>query len=311
MEPVFFDIYGFKISLKSDAFTLDEFKIKIDFSHFLVAATNDEHLTVKISKLGNIKFSGIKIGQTSMCEVRQVSYNRRQLVYRSQSTVLAVVNDFSKSKKREIEILAENSLVTDDILYFLINACVGEYIESNGFVRIHALSYRSAEKTGLLYGLPGAGKSTLALNLLKHPSVTVFSDEISVFDLSRKILLPYPIRISTPDSVASIPSSSKFTYFFNTKNLITVEPTQLAASARITDVYCLDQLQNFKISYMILITLGIGLIQMREYLIRPNNIPILSKILLNRLKFCFYIRTYKFQFLKRELPIEEKIKILL
>ena len=311
MSSLYFNVYEYKIIIESEEFNTNKLKINLDFDYFCSTKNLKNDLSIKIHKLHSFERKGFFIGKTFMCEVRQVTLNKRQLIYREKSTVLAVVNDISSGKKREVDIFALNQEIIDDILYFLINSCVGEYLDCSGLVRLHAFSYTSLNQTGLVYGPSGSGKSTLVISLLKHESVKIYSDEITIFDIKNKVLLPYPIRIATADLRTSGEVLTKFTYFFNVKNLIPIPKNRIAIKKALTHFYCLSYLKKPKIYYLFCIIVGFGLIQMWEYLLRINNPKSIYKILRNRIKLCIILNEYTLLTLNRTSSIEDKTSSLL
>jgi len=100
-----------------------------------------------------------------------------------------------------------------DILYeaaylFLLSQC-GEYLDSQGKHRVHALGV-SIEGKGVLVLLPmGGGKSTLAYDLLKHPEVKLLSDDSPLVDRAGN-LYAYPLRIGLlPGSEGEVPEHQR------------------------------------------------------------------------------------------------------
>ena len=306
-----FNIYGYCIKIMSTEFSLSELKVNDDFKLFSTTVEENPDVLIVIKKLTDLRLRGFRIGKTAMCEVRQLSLHCRQLVYRKHEKILALVNDSSVSKRRLIEINAADNAILDDVLYFLINSCCGEHLDKKGLMRIHALSYSSNDRCGVVYGFPGAGKSTVAIGLMKSSDVRIFSDEISIYDIENKVLLPFPIRIAVNDIYEKVGLATKFTYFFNTKYLVGLEKDKIATSRKLTHLHFLDWSRKPVLFYLISMLLGIGLIQMWEYFLRFNNIPTLFRITVNRLKLCRILFSYKPHFLDRNLSLEEKLKILL
>ncbi|MEQ1724027.1 MAG: hypothetical protein ABL930_12695, partial [Pseudobdellovibrio sp.] len=191
------NIYGYTVLIESDLFNCENLKAAIDFAHFTeINSSNEYHLRIYLYELKSKETGGLYLGKTKMCRVRQRSFNSRELEYIYNNHTIAIVNDSTSEKNRRLEIKAENTDVIDDILYFFLNSSAGEYLESHGMMRLHALSYKISDQGILVHGAPGYGKSTLALELIKNPLVEIFSDEITIINLKTKLIHPYPLRIA-------------------------------------------------------------------------------------------------------------------
>lgn len=296
MNKLYFDIYNYQIEIVSSEFALRHLKINTDFSFFAVSKNSATNLQVSLTELRPLVKEGIRIGTTRMCEVRQVGLRKRQLIYRKSGRTLAVVSDTTSSVVRKVEIQALNTEIIDDILYFLINACAGEFLDTHGIMRVHAFSF-FGECGGIVYGPSGSGKSTLALSFLNHSTVKIYSDEISLFSIRQKKLFPYPIRISADATLATASGIAKFNVYFGKKTLFVIPDGRvgpitpakllfiLKPNARVTAAAT----RKDKLKFAFEIIFGLGLIQMWEYLLRLDNIAVLFKIFLQRLKLAFYL----------------------
>lgn len=318
------DVYGYKVLIKSDLYNCDHLKAAIDFDHFRLNKSQlNYNLIISLQHLKNYQTSGLYIGKTKMCRVRQKSFNCRELEYIHNLQTLAIVNDDTSEKTRQLTINAINLDVIDDILYFFINSSVGEYLDYNGLMRLHALSYTLDGHANLIHGAPGFGKSTLAIELIKNADTKIFSDEISVFDLSKNLLQPYPMRIACSEMMSSELETQnvKFTYFFNKKYLTNIEKNKIASPAALQNIYLLintnssglckakaSLFQKVRLSYEIIF--GTGLIQMWEYFLRLNNPHIFCRILFNRIKLVFRIWNVQFYTVNRRFSLKEKLNSL-
>lgn len=320
-----FNIYGYKVLIQSELFISENLKAAIDFQHFNEQKNyNFYHLKIDLQSLDIPQTSGLYIGKTKMCRIRQKSFNCRQLEYIHNNKTIAVVDDDTSGKTRLLTIKAINLDVIDDILYFFLNSSAGEYLEYNGMMRLHALSFQISDGAALVHGAPGFGKSTLALELVKNPTIKLFSDEIALFNLRSKMIHPYPLRIASVESLSpETPAQNiKFVYFFNKKSLVNIEKNKIASPKPLQSIFQILNLasnaatrsemnleQKIKLSYEII--LGIGLIQMWEYLLRLNNLHIVLVILINRIKLIYYIMRVKSFSLNKNSSLESKINSLL
>jgi len=81
-----------------------------------------------------------------------------------------------------------------EITYLYLLSTVGEYLDRRGVHRVHALGI-SIEGRGILILLPsGGGKSTLALQLLREPDVSLLGEDTPLIDRAGMIL-PFPLRM--------------------------------------------------------------------------------------------------------------------
>lgn len=311
MNHLYFNIYEFQIEIKSSDLPLKNLKIIQEFSFFSVQTLLAPATQIKISNLPLFAKQGILIGKTRMCEVRQVSFGKRQMIYSYHGRVLAVVYDSSFGGRRQIEIQAHNVEAVDDILYFLINSLAGEHLDATGIMRIHAFSFAGPKKTPLVFGPSGSGKSSLALELLNHQDCHLFSDEITLVNLANLNLRPFPLQISSDSSGAESAGHGKFTYFFKSKAQVPVSKTQVAASGKLTDVYLLQPGVFKHLRFAVEIILGAGLPQMWEYMLRLNNFSTLLKIFKNRIRLLKYLRTLPIHDLNKMDSIAARFSALL
>ena len=289
-----FDVYGFKFQINSGDFDLNLLNIKKEFQFFAVDRLNNPaDLDVKLMKFTDRSHAGIHLFKTRMCSVYQLSFSKREYFYRTEDGNKAYLTDQFDSGKR-IGILNTDSLeLASDILYFYLNSTVGEYLDSIGLMRIHAFSYSINEETGLIYGRPGTGKSTIALKYLESSDAHIYSDEITLLNLKDKCLYPFPLRMATHDPVLDN-LDQKFNYFFKTKYLLEIPPERIAKKSELKSIRLLSakEIPLSKTGFLIEIIAGTGLIQMTEFLLRFNNWLTLFKILINRLRLALFLSTY-------------------
>lgn len=296
MNALYFDIYDYRIEIKSSSHALKNLKVNADFSFFSTEKNFNNHLQIKIAEFTPFEKRGLFIGKTRMCEVRQTGVCERQLIYSSHGRTLAVVYDKSCGWQRQIHMQVQAPEAIDDILYFIINSCAGEYLDAHGIMRVHAFSYMTEEAT-LVYGASGTGKSTLALAVLSSTTALLYSDEISLYDLNRRCLLPYPLRISVAESAGEASEALKFNIYFDKKNLIPIPAARIAPASLLTETFILSPMAAGqyslntwgRVQFVFNLLAGAGLIQMWEYLLRLNNFSVLIKILGNRARLASHL----------------------
>jgi hypothetical protein len=130
MNTLYFKLYDFFVEVKSSDTPLKHLKINSELAFFSVMKPEPSHLVVHISALPVLFREGFFIGRTKMCEVRQVGFSKRQLIYEKVGRTLAIVKDNAIEDPREIELLAHNQEIIDEILFKLIIACARESLES-------------------------------------------------------------------------------------------------------------------------------------------------------------------------------------
>ncbi|MGZ3691274.1 MAG: hypothetical protein ACXVAX_07210 [Pseudobdellovibrio sp.] len=283
-----FNIYGFKLTIQSKDYDLSELKIQKDFVYFRTNdGSQDQDLSIHINHYSEPENPGFRLFKTSMCSAYQISTSVRLLKY--EAGARAWLSDSFVSNRRKAVLSCENLDIANDILYFYVNSAAGEYLDLNGYMRIHAFSYLQNDTAHLVYGKPGTGKSTLALKLLKSPNVKIYSDEISLLSLKDRKLYPYPIRISSPDEINAEGGDSKFQYLFKTKFLLPIPPERIATGHFLNQIHFLPMGRRSSPLFYLEIILGIGLIQMFEFFVRPGGLPVLFRIFLNRLQLAFLL----------------------
>ncbi len=315
MNVLRFNIYDYQIEIKSSAFPLKNLKTNIDFSFFSVAQISACNLQIFIAELRLVQPQGIKLGTTAMCEVRQTGLHSRQLIYRHAGRTLAVLFDSTSETVRKIEIQTLTPEVIDDIHYFALNSCAGEFLDTQGLMRVHALSF-AGQTAVIVHGSPGAGKSTLAHGLLNETSCNVYSDEITIFDIYNNRLLPYPLRVALKESDPQQDTPAKFNVFFDRKSAFAIPQERVAVPMPPRTVFLL-RIGHFPQSaaglasramFWLDVVSGRGLIQMWEFLLRPGNLKTIAKILRNRLRLAKKLLRLKPEIVGGRLPLEENLK---
>jgi len=103
---------------------------------------------------------------------------------------LAVVN----TKAGTCDIYGTDFDLVREIAYLFLLSTVGQYLDSKGLHRIHAMGV-NYKGHGILLLLPaGGGKSTMTMELLKHPEFTLLSEDTPLIDNKGRIH-PFPLRL--------------------------------------------------------------------------------------------------------------------
>ncbi|MFH2070043.1 MAG: hypothetical protein ABIJ11_02365 [Elusimicrobiota bacterium] len=159
-------------------------------------------------------FSQIPAVRASLYNPDSISYdfeNKRYVDYHGEALT---IYDYKEETGR---VYTQNSDLMHELVYLLILSRSGELLDKRGIHRLHAMGISFYGK-GVLLVLPqGAGKTTLALELLKHNGVKLLADDTPLVSKKGEIL-PFPIRIGVrkgapPDTLLDIPE--KYLYNFS------------------------------------------------------------------------------------------------
>jgi len=213
-----------------------------------------------------------------------------------------VWTESSKEKRRfEISHPDKNELLEISFMAFL--SAVGEALDGRGYHRVHALGFEY-KGMGLLAVLPqGGGKSALAALKKKDPSFRIFSDENPL--VKDGVMYPYPHSLALHEKVVrGLDLDFKEGYLFSRKNYspklrFPWASSQIAKPIPVSVVLCGERstphqirpchgIQTIKALSSSMV-LGLGLAQMKEYMLRISSIHTLSKIASMRAREAFRI----------------------
>jgi len=310
------NIYGFKINLRT---ALASFAIRQEFAYFRsfnqFADLIIEQFPLKQSPQTN---KGLKIGKSRMCTVFQTSWKERSYVYQQSSGSIIAMAKFN-SQNKKINIYTDNEDLFFEITFMMILSLSGEFLEKNKIMRLHALSFTKNEKTFCLWGKRKAGKSSLAQKLIDQDSIKFFSDEVSLYDLNSQKILPFPIRIALenpPDTSTQllnlrVPRRE----YLDQKYMCDVPENRVSTPAHLNQFILLEERKyknnistlnlKEKTVFLFHLLLGTGLIQMWEYLVRPDNLFSLAQILCFRFQLYLHLQKKEFVVWKRAFDFSE------
>lgn len=310
-----FDFYGLILEIRSEVSDLDIEKMCLDFLYFSSKSEKSVAVEILVVENNSIFPQGFYFARTRMCEVRQLGFHRRQMFYTHLGRPVAAVVDNSVDSRRNIQLQVANLAYVEEILFFILNSVVGEYFDSIGLMRIHAAALSLDGKNYIFTGPSKAGKSTLAVRLAKNPKALLFSDELALFDLHRRELLPFPIRCALERKGGGAAGLS----FFTEKELLPIADHQIASRGVLDHVIDLRPSQKtslrlssagerLKQSWNLF--WGLGVIQMWEYFLRLDNLPKLARVAVNRLRLIAYFWSRPIEVFERSGPHEENLKTL-
>ena len=225
----------------------------------------------------------------------------RNVVYEEGS--LKVIDYFGKGAvvqdrdRRVYAIYGADENLLQEAFYLLVLSLLGQHCDRVGLLRVHALAVSSGDCAFLLMMPPGAGKSTLALALMREGHVGYISDDDPLFD-PRGRILPFPraLGILERERIRDIPD--EFIYSvdrmeFGTKYYVDADfwPDRverrpldrivLIKGRRVLNgVPAISPVSGMRILKTLMrdAVLGIGLYQGLEFLVNRSSIELLAKV---------------------------------
>jgi hypothetical protein len=218
-----FDFYGLGIDVSSaDADLVGE--VQRDFAFFHRPSLNGagERFALRLH-VETPSFAGLPDLPAAFLTPRNVCYRDTTRTYIDYyGRALGI---FERGA-RAYDVYGTDPEMLHEIAYLFILSTVGEYLDARGIHRLHALGV-SLHGRGILLLLPsGGGKSTMALELMRHPDFRLLGEDTPLIDRDGRIL-PFPLRMGVrPDSETGVPPQYLRTVRrmeFDPKTLIDIE----------------------------------------------------------------------------------------
>lgn len=315
-----FEIYDYPISLDSTNLPKAVGRVQKDFSYFVKTSAHlliEPKLIIRGYPLSSApQKSGFPLWKTRMCQIFQNSWSTRTCIYKFDGKVTAILQHRDLIQHKEIDLYCDNEDLFCEIIHMLILSSCGEFFEQKGLMRLHAAVLLYQETSFVFWGHRGAGKSTLAYHLMNLPEVKLLTDEHGLFDLNTNQLLPFPLRLALDSQIYKGQTLKRF--FLDQKNTVEIPVEKQTAASLLNQFIVLGKKSgtSSKIEYLSLfqkislffnIVLGIGLIQMSEFMLRPTSIISLVKIFTNRLKLFFKILNTNLYYWKRSSDLQANL----
>jgi len=173
-----------------------------DFSYFLKDVQSAADIKISVY-LEEPPFEKVPALKASLHNPDSTAYDDGRIRYVDHQARALTIYDYNNEEGR---VYAQDRGLLHELTYLLILSRVGELLDKKGIHRIHCLGVSIGEK-GVLCLLPqGAGKTTLALELLKNEGVKLLSDDTVLMNRKGE-LLAFPLRIGvSADFSLDIPS---------------------------------------------------------------------------------------------------------
>ena len=214
-------------------------------------------------------------------------------------------------RKKFAFVYSQNLTHLHETVYLLLLAVIGEFLEKQGYYRIHALGFSKDHKGGLVIAATGGGKTTLALEMLNRGDFKIVSEDTPLLD-KNLCLFPFPLRIGVREGT-QLGISSKYlrsfkrrkygdkilidTDFFGDKiekskiSLSLVLVTKLPENGEKECSVRQMNIMEFLYYLMKYLVVGRGICQLEEIFFKKNILDFFGKfkILINRLIISFKI----------------------
>ena len=283
-----FDFYGLTIEVSSASADLVE-EVRRHFAYFRVPFGNAQ-VRLEMCFVAP-PYDKLPALGASVVTPRNVCYQNTKTTYIDYfGRGLAI---FDRKEKRCLIYGTDHDLV-HEIAYLFILSTDGQYLDSRGIHRVHALGV-SYHNRGILLLLPsGGGKSTMALELMRQPDLLLLGEDTPLVD-RKGLILPFPLRLGIhPNHDTGIPPQYLRTVKrmeFDPKTLIdidyfegrlsgAVEPDLILVGERnlgeVSEIVPLARHHAFKalVKYMII---GLGVYQGLEFLLERGLWELLGK----------------------------------
>ena len=196
-ETLRFDVYGHAVGVVGDWAEVLE-AIRLDFAWFESDATDGPPAVELVVRRGAPRFDDFGNLRASFVTPRNVVYNDgRRTIVDYFGRALSIVEPTGR-----VRIEGEDASLVHEAAYHLLVSRIGEHLERNGLVRLHALGLVAGGGAVALLLPSGGGKSTLALRALQEEQLRLASEDTPLID-RRGWLHPFPLRIGINEGDAA------------------------------------------------------------------------------------------------------------
>lgn len=237
------------------------------------------------------------------------NYRSRSIKFHDQSTGDFRYFKFTRSQFRTADFFLNNRDSWTNIENY-IHSSVGELLERRGYFRLHAAGRIVNDQALLYFGSSGTGKSELIRHCLSQRGEhDILGDEMILIRAARQRLqepqldshialhaLAYPVPVATVVSSRTSSLTDRSRLFLGVcKELTSIPPDRVAKGELLAQIIAVfetpDSRWRLAAQWIVSFTLGLGLAQMREYLIRIDLAPWLIGQAIRRARFAHLLLT--------------------
>lgn len=197
-----FDFYGVRVSATSSCAEILEW-LSFDFLYFKADEEGSPALSVSVV-IGEIPPDIIPPIEESIHAPSCVSYDCRNLRFVDYYGRAVVKMDYANE---QASLWSADAEFAYEKLYLLILSRVGEHLDRRGLHRVHALGFSFRDEACLVLLPMRAGKSTLALSLLKMEDARLYSEDTPLID-RQGLLHAFPLRLGVREG-ETVPEEMK------------------------------------------------------------------------------------------------------
>jgi hypothetical protein len=200
-EACLLDIYGYRALVTSTSRQVLS-GIREDFAFFLRDAA-DENAAVKIELLdADPPYGELPDVKATVFTPRNVSYRNGDLTFVDYSGKALAIHD---RKRGDFQVFSRDPDLLFEAAYLFVLSQSGEFFDSHGLHRVHALGVSIQNRATLVLLPMGGGKSTLGASLLRLPGIQILSDDSPLIDRKGDVWA-FPLRLGLlPGSEGTIP----------------------------------------------------------------------------------------------------------
>jgi hypothetical protein len=185
----------------------------------------------------------------------------------------------------EFRVFGSNSDDLYEILFIILLSELGFQLEKKGFRRLHAVGWKFADKAYLLSMPSHHGKSGMA-SRMNAQDLPLLGDEVIFVKDGQAYGFPFRIALRSAPPAGVVGVKQWHRKFFGDKFLIEIK-NGVTAPQEFAKIYFSHRkkILNNRLAFCGFVFLGLGIPQMREIMLRPQEVGALVKMAVARAVF--------------------------